>query len=642
MSLKYILALPGLIVILLIGFASAFVLLETRNGYEAANKALANSRATVLRIKNIHEISEGINSAAMSAAAYSLMNAPKEQINQFAQKANGLGENLLAAIRDLKAAGLNVLDEQQGSYFKLLENYDKVARESVAGVMQNPAFGALRVRSAAAEFQKLVAVQDALLDRLKGEEAAITAGIKEQSSLQFRYFLSLLAVVTVVAIIGAYMATGYMVKPIRTATAIMQRLAEGQFDVEVPFTDRTNEIGAMARALEVFKTNGIDFRDLNAKEAASRANAAALQASINGVVRAAAAGDFSRRIEANYGNEELDTFATSVNRLMASVERGVAETRNVMCSLADGDLTTEMRGDFHGVFSELQHNVNASLINLRDMLSNISGATATINGGSAEIHTSAINLSKRSEQQAAALEETSAALAEITEAVKHSARRSHEASAMVNDTLANTKKSADVVNSAIAAMERIKQASSEISQITGMIDEIAFQTNLLALNAGVEAARAGEAGKGFAVVAQEVRDLAQRSARAAKEISALISRTTHEVASGVQLVVATGSALTKIEADVGKVDSHVQSIARSANEQSAGLEEINAAINDIDQVTQANAAMVEETTAATTLLADQADHLAGLIARFKIGSPTLVEEHHLGGAHKVQQFVRAS
>ena len=642
MSLKYILALPGLIVIMLIGVASAFVLLETRNGYEEAREAIAVSQASVLRLKTIYEISEGINSTAMSVAAYSLMKAPKEQIDQIAQKAHGLGESLLAAIKELQSVGLNVPDEQQANYFKLLENYNRAARDGVAGVMQNPAFGALRVRSAAAEFQKLIVVQDALLKSLQNDEAAVAARIQEKSSLQFRYFLTLLALVTVVAVIGAYLATGYMVKPIRTATEIMQRLAQGHFEVGIPFTDRANEIGAMARALEVFKTNGINFRELNAKEAALQAKAGALQSSINGVVKAAAAGDFSRRIEANYDNEELDTFAASVNRLMTSVERGVAETRNVMSSLANGDLTREMCGDFHGVFSELQNNVNAGMVNLRDMLDNISSATATINGGSAEIHASAINLSKRSEQQAAALEETSAALAEMTEAVKHSARRSHEASAMVNDTLASTKKSADIVNSAIAAMERIKQASSEISQITGMIDEIAFQTNLLALNAGVEAARAGEAGKGFAVVAQEVRDLAQRSAKAAKEISALISRTTHEVASGVQLVVATGSALTKIEADVGKVDSHVQSIARSANEQSAGLEEINAAINEIDQVTQANAAMVEETTAATTLLADQADHLAGLIARFKIGAPTRVEEHHIGGAHKAQQFARAS
>jgi methyl-accepting chemotaxis protein len=189
---------------------------------------------------------------------------------------------------------------------------------------------------------------------------------------------------------------------------------------------------------------------------------------------------------------------------------------------------------------------------------------------------------------------------------------------MVDEARKSTEQSSAVVKDAVSAMGRIEQASGEIGQIINVIDEIAFQTNLLALNAGVEAARAGEAGKGFAVVAQEVRELAQRSANAAKDIKALISRSGEEVHSGVKLVTATGQALTLIEGHVIKVNEHVHSIATAAHEQSTGLTEVSTAVNQMDQVTQQNAAMVEESTAATNRLADEAANLARLIARFRL------------------------
>ncbi|MGX1260075.1 methyl-accepting chemotaxis protein [Sinorhizobium fredii] len=262
---------------------------------------------------------------------------------------------------------------------------------------------------------------------------------------------------------------------------------------------------------------------------------------------------------------------------MTSVDRGVAETGRVISALAEGDLTQTMRGEFQGAFGDLQQNVNQTLANLSSVLGEVRSAIDTINGGAGEMRTASGDLSKRSTEQSSA-----------------------------------------VVRQAVTAMGRIEEASGEIGQIINVIDEIAFQTNLLALNAGVEAARAGDAGKGFAVVAQEVRELAQRSANAAKDIKALISRSGEEVSSGVKLVTATGEALALIEGHVVKINEHVHSIATAAREQSTGLSEVSIAVNQMDQVTQQNAAMVEESTAATSRLADEAANLARLIARFKL------------------------
>ncbi|TCN16442.1 methyl-accepting chemotaxis protein [Sinorhizobium americanum] len=407
-------------------------------------------------------------------------------------------------------------------------------------------------------------------------------------------------------------------RPINRTTAVMRTLADGDLSLEIPFTDRANEIGAMARAVEVFKQNGIKVRELNAQEAALQAKSTDLQSSIGEVVSAAVAGDFTQRITKTYDNADLDRFAAQVNELVTSVERGVAETRRVISALAEGDLTETMRGEFQGVFGELQSNVNQTMANLRSVLGEVRSAIDTINGGAGEMRIASGDLSKRTEQQAASLEETSSALEEITAAVKSSTERATEASHMVDEARKSTEQSSAVVKDAVSAMGRIEEASGEIGQIINVIDEIAFQTNLLALNAGVEAARAGEAGKGFAVVAQEVRELAQRSANAAKDIKALISRSGTEVEAGVKLVTATGAALTLIEGHVIKVNEHVHSIATAAREQSTGLSEVSTAVNQMDQVTQQNAAMVEESTAATNRLADEAANLARLIARFKI------------------------
>ncbi|GMB81042.1 methyl-accepting chemotaxis protein [Shinella zoogloeoides] len=466
-------------------------------------------------------------------------------------------------------------------------------------------------------FQKEI---DAVVETDNQNLAAIRGDIEAFETLML---MLVLGTVGAGLVIGGgtafYIATNELSRPIQNVTETMKRLAGGDLETEVPYAGRKDEIGEMAGAVAVFRQNAITVRDLNAQEQILREKSADLQSSIAAVVHAAAAGDFSSRIAKDYQNDDLNRFARSVNELVAGVEEGIAETRRVIGALAEGDLTQTMDGSFRGAFAELQQNVNTTLATLQSTMREVRASTDAINANSGELRTASDDLSKRTEQQAAALEETSAALEEITAAVKNSTERANEASVMVGEATQSAKQSGAIVRNAIDAMGRIEQASSEISQIISVIDEIAFQTNLLALNAGVEAARAGEAGKGFAVVAQEVRELAQRAASAAKDIKGLITKSGDEVSVGVRYVQETGTALSDIESRVVTINDRIHSIATAAREQATGLQEVSTAINQMDQVTQHNAAMVEETSAATHKLKGEADSLAGLVARFRTG-----------------------
>jgi len=460
---------------------------------------------------------------------------------------------------------------------------------------------------------------DAVVETDKAALEAIKADISSFENSMITLILVMAGIGLAVGIGTAfYIATNQLSRPILDLTGKMKQLAGGDLDVIVPFAGRKDEIGEMAEAVEVFKRNGLAVRELNSHETVLREKSADLQSSIAVVVAAAAAGDFRQRIEKDYQNEDLNRFAGSVNELVASVNTGINETRRVIASLANGDLTQNMDGQFQGAFAELQTNVNDTLFTLQKTMREVRTTTDSINGNSTELRSATDDLSRRTEQQAAALEQTSAALEEITVAVRNSTERAQEATVMVTEAKQSAAQSGEVVRNTVSAMGRIEQASNEIGQITNVIDEIAFQTNLLALNAGVEAARAGDAGKGFAVVAQEVRELAQRAASAAKDIKGLISKSGSEVATGVKLVQETGIVLGQIETSVLKINDHIHSIAVAAREQSTGLGEVSTAVNQMDQVTQQNAAMVEEANAATHKLSAEADSLARLVSQFKV------------------------
>ncbi len=311
-------------------------------------------------------------------------------------------------------------------------------------------------------------------------------------------------------------------------------------------------------------------------------------------------------------------FATDVSQRVGNVE----QLAGALQALSGGDLTRELGSPFLPALEKLRLDFNQTSSKLRTTLQTIFQNAGAIAAASQQIQSASNDLSKRTEQQVASVEETAAALEQITTTVSDSSHRAQEAGSLVRRTKEHAENSGKVVGQAVDAMGKIEQSAGEIGNIIGVIDEIAFQTNLLALNAGVEAARAGEAGKGFAVVAQEVRELAQRSAKAAKEIKELINASNDHVKSGVTLVGDTGKALREIVSQVVQVDSNVGAIVEASKEQATGLKEINTAVNTMDQGTQQNAAMVEETSAASHSLAREAEQLFALLGQFKIGSTT--------------------
>ena len=395
-----------------------------------------------------------------------------------------------------------------------------------------------------------------------------------------------LAVLTLLG--GLYLFHRRAIKPLGALSDFMVTLAQGDLEKQVPFTDRHDEMGEMARSVAVFRQQGID-KTLAEEE--NRRQSEAIEA------------EKARRMELQ--SREANSLQTVVDQLGAGLER-----------LSQFNIRMTLDEPFEEKFEQLRHDFNKSLTAFQETMSQVLDKTREIQSNTDALQGSSDQLAKRTEQQAAALEQTAAALEQITINVKQSSERTSETRTKTLRARGNVEKSTAVVEDAINAMQRIEDASGQIGSITNVIDEIAFQTNLLALNAGVEAARAGEAGKGFAVVAQEVRELAQRSAGAAKEIKELIARSGQEVSGGVELVKRTGQALREIETEIGGISGDVDAIARAASEQSTGLLEVNQAVNQMDTITQQNAAMVEETTAATHSLAGEVGMLVQLVSQF--------------------------
>jgi methyl-accepting chemotaxis protein len=378
----------------------------------------------------------------------------------------------------------------------------------------------------------------------------------------------------------------------------MKRLNDGDKTITIDASARRDEIGKMGHALESFRQGLID------KE---RVELAAIRQ--------------AEQMDVERGARDAERASNA-----RDIEFAVSAIGSALASLAGGQLRERITRQFSPELDHLRHDFNNAVSGLEAAIGAIGQSAEVIHAGSLELRTAGDDLAKRTERQAATLEEAAAALGDMTVTVNGALKYCETASDVAEDTLNGANASANVVGEAMKAMKRIEDSSSKIRQIIDVIDQIAFQTNLLALNAGVEAARAGEAGKGFAVVAQEVRELAQKSAAAAQDISQLINTSASDVENGVTLVLKTGDSLGMIQRNIHSIHTYISGIVKTSREQSSRLDEINAAVGALDQVTQQNAAMVEETTAAAHSLSSEADRLNEQVAHFSTAEPGNVAE----------------
>lgn len=425
--------------------------------------------------------------------------------------------------------------------------------------------------------QEVVAATDSIQlpnGKTWGLVLEIDASEAHAAEAELNLFFAVTGVIVALSVfVLSWLSARGVTKRVRTLSEEVTAISNHQYDTVVRGTDFKDEIGIISTTLEDFKTN------LRNAEAVERAQE-------------------QKKIE----QDDV-----------------VARLRSGLVSLADGDLTNQISEPFPEEHESLRVDFNKAVERLRDAVMDVVDSADSIRNGATEISQSSDDLSHRTEAQAATLEQTAAALDEITASVKSSAEGARGVERIVSDAKSEAEESGEIVQNAVSAMNAIEGSSNRITQIISVIDDIAFQTNLLALNAGVEAARAGEAGRGFAVVASEVQALAQRSADAASEIKALISESRQHVDQGVDLVGKTGEALDKIVERVSHITGLIGEIAEGASEQSTGLGEINTGMVQLDQVTQQNAAMVEEATAASQLLTSDANTLSSLMTRFKTG-----------------------
>jgi methyl-accepting chemotaxis protein len=415
-------------------------------------------------------------------------------------------------------------------------------------------------------------------------DAALMEGIINLSLIFIPLFLGYLTIV--------YLMHRSLSNLLGALSGAMRRLAGGDLTTEIAGRDRRDELGQMAEALVTFRQAAIDKAALEKTGAEQRE---LLEA--------------ERRRKAEVDRLSMEANGHVVGSLGLALER-----------LSRGDLSHSVDQAYAEEYEAIRTNFNAAVAQLREAMSGIASNTTGIRTGSVEIATAADDLAKRTERQAAALAETAASVSLVVKTVGETAQGAAEARKIVASAIDDAARGGEIVNEAVSVMGEIEKSAQQISQIIGVIDEIAFQTNLLALNAGVEAARAGDAGRGFAVVASEVRALAQRSAEAAKDIKGLIQASTAQVGKGVTQVDETGKALSRIQTRIAEINDLVTKIAASAQTQATSLAEVNIAIGEMDRATQQNAAMVEESTAASHSLASEANLLAGLVERFNLGS----------------------
>jgi methyl-accepting chemotaxis protein len=434
----------------------------------------------------------------------------------------------------------------------------------------------------------------------------------------------------VLGLVAFFFVGNSIAGPVIRMTAVMRRIADADHSVEVPYATRRDEIGDMAEAVTVFRENGRKVSEMTEAEAArvirdqeARGNMMSqLRQAFGNVVDAAVGGDFSKRVETEFPDDELNAIAASINNLVETVDRGLGETGEVLAALADTNLTKRVEGTYAGAFNRLKTDTNKVAERLGEIVGRLKSTSGTLKLATSEILSGANDLSERTTRQASTIQETSSAMERLAETVAENAKRANEATGVAATVTRTAEEGGQVMGAANDAMARITASSAKISNIIGLIDDIAFQTNLLALNASVEAARAGDAGKGFAVVAVEVRRLAQSAASASAEVKVLIEQSGTEVSGGSKLVADAASKLSAMLTAARSSSALMDGIARQSQEQASAIEEVTTAVRQMDEMTQHNAALVEQINASIEQTESQATDLDRIVDVFTVSDGT--------------------
>ncbi|OMJ31971.1 hypothetical protein BSZ14_11010 [Sphingomonas sp. Sph1(2015)] len=551
---------PVLVSMLLLAILSA-VTLQTEGRVARANQDAAHAEAVMLRLAELRSLSRSLQRDALNLVIESDP-AERQVIQGKFDTRLGKFTDQLDALRS-DAARYAITPAYFTSQARVRHELAQVGSLADTG---DRAAGLSHFRQRVRPAERLASrIADTRIDALTGEVKALHIRADTVAE-QGRWILIGATVLLAIAGLatGLYIALRTVVRPLHELRQAMGLLAEGQTGRAIPHAEREDEVGEMARSM-------VAFRDQLARAEAEK--------------------------------------TAQTGLIVASIGQGLS-------ALAKGDLTARIDATLDEPFARLKSDFNAAMAALHATMARVVGAAGGVRAGAMDIRQASDDLSQRTEQQAASLEETAAAMDEITATVRHAATGATDAAHALEQTRADARDGGAVVVRARAAMVDIQRASSEIEEIIGVIDGIAFQTNLLALNAGVEAARAGEAGRGFAVVASEVRALAQRSADAAQDVKQRVLASASGVQNGVALVGETGVALEKINEGMGRLGTLMTGIADDANRQAKGLGEVNSSLSQMDMVTQQNAAMVEQATAAARSLADEAEQLSQAVERF--------------------------
>jgi methyl-accepting chemotaxis protein len=594
----------------------------------AAQRALIATRATqAVLVLNRTEYAAALdptpqNRAEMHKAIEAQLKNFQERIDEVAKTRDEKAQGMMPAVKQAFAEYKKDLDITMRLVddVKEVETSEQSRRLREATATSRVAAGKLNA--------SIRAISDRLNERV--EEMSKAAAEEYESTSRLMVTVSAIGIAVGLAL-GFLIGQVGIAKPMRALVGLLQRMAKGE-NIEITGTERKDEVGETARAVNEIKVMLAEKARQEAearaerdrqtaadREAAMQKMAQEFEATVGDIVRAAAAGDFAQRVDLQGKTGLVLNVGSAINSLCENVAKALDDLIKMLDSLAEGDLTKRITADYQGNFAILKDNANKTAERIGSTVADIKKSAHEVTNASAEISTSTTDLSQRTEEQAASLEETSASMEQIAATVKNNAVNAQQANQSAESAREVANRGGEVVAKAVEAMGQIESSSRKISDIIGVIDEIARQTNLLALNAAVEAARAGDAGRGFAVVATEVRSLAQRSSQAAKDIKDLITSSNNQVQGGVELVNKAGTALAEIVDSINKVAGIVADIASASAEQSTGIEQVNKALTQMDEVTQQNSALVEENAATAKTLDQQARGMSERVAFFQVG-----------------------